>query len=154
MDGDLKNYKGKVKNMAGKFEKLKNISRGRLFLDLTQVGGKVLELKADVEFTVSNDEYNYLCMACEGMFKNGDLKFIKGSADVDPIESENEMTFDEIEKMMELNLTQFKAKLKKVTSLDLLKDIRLKADEAGKPVKFMQAIDAKVKELADGSILI
>ena len=55
---------------------------------------------------------------------------------------------------MELNITKFRSEIKNITSLSLAKDIRDAIVEHNKSDKFLEEIDKKISELADGSILL
>lgn len=137
-----------------KYVKVRNTSRGYLFLDLKMAGGKVIEMKADSTAAITTDEYDYLINSCPNLFKGGDLILVNPTKDIETIESENVLSNDDIAKLVELNLTKFKKEIENITSLSVMKDIRTKAVEEDKTKKFMEVIDEKITELADGSILI
>lgn len=135
--------------------KIKNTSRSVLFLDLSMVTpDRIVQMKDGVVATITEDEYNYLETACPKLFENGNIVVVSKPENVETLESKNVASKEDIETLVNKNLTQFKKEIKNITSLDLIKDIRVKAYEIGKNDKFMEVIDEKIKELADGSILI
>lgn len=144
--------------MAGvKFVKVRNTSRGYLFLDLgVENDNKVIQMKPDSTAAISETAWNYLVNQCPNLFHNGDIEMVSApdDADVEKIETENIYSDKDIAKLVEKNLASFKKEIAKIDSLSVIKDIRLKAQEEGKSKGFMEAIDAKIKELADGSLLI
>lgn len=144
--------------MAGvKFVKVRNTSRGYLFLDLgVENDNKVIQMKPDSTAAISETAWNYLVNQCPNLFHNGDIELVSAPDDVDieKIETENVYSDKDIAKLVEKNLAPFKKEIAKIDSLSVIKDIRLKAQEEGKSKGFMEAIDAKIKELADGSLLI
>lgn len=140
-----------------KFVKVRNTSRGYLFLDLgVENDNKVIQMKPDSTAAISETAWNYLVNQCPNLFHNGDIKLVSApdDADVEKIETENVYSDKDIAKLVEKNLASFKKEIAKIDSLSVIKDIRLKAQEEGKSKGFMEAIDAKIKELADGSLLI
>ena len=140
-----------------KFVKVRNTSRGYLFLDLgVENDNKVIQMKPDSTAAISETAWNYLVNQCPNLFRNGDIKLVSApdDADVEKIETENVYSDKDIAKLVEKNLAPFKKEIAKIDSLSVIKDIRLKAQEEGKSKGFMEAIDAKIKELADGSLLI
>ncbi|MDD6640959.1 MAG: hypothetical protein PUE66_08205 [Erysipelotrichaceae bacterium] len=140
-----------------KFVKVRNISRGYLFLDLgVENDNKVIQMKPDSTAAISETAWNYLVNQCPNLFHNGDIELVSApdDADVEKIETENVYSDKDIAKLVEKNLASFKKEIAKIDSLSVIKDIRLKAQEEGKSKGFMEAIDAKIKELADGSLLI
>ena len=144
--------------MAGeKFLRIKNTSRGYLFLDLgVENDNKVIEMKPDATAAISETAWNYLVNQCPNLFHNGDVEMVSApkDAEIEKVETENVYSDKDIADLVEKNLTQFKKAIAKIDSLSVIKDIRLKAQEEGKSKGFMEAIDAKIKELADGSLLI
>lgn len=140
-----------------KFVKVRNTSRGYLFLDLgVENDNKVIQMKPDSTAAISETAWNYLVNQCPNLFHNGDIELVSApdDADVEKIETENVYSDKDIAKLVEKNLAPFKKEIAKIDSLSVIKDIRLKAQEEGKSKGFMEAIDAKIKELADGSLLI
>ena len=140
-----------------KFVKVRNTSRGYLFLDLgVENDNKVIQMKPDSTAAISETAWNYLVNQCPNLFHNGDIEMVSvpDDADVEKIETENVYSDKDIAKLVEKNLASFKKEIAKIDSLSVIKDIRLKAQEEGKSKGFMEAIDAKIKELADGSLLI
>ena len=140
-----------------KFVKVRNTSRGYLFLDLgVENDNKVIQMKPDSTAAISETAWNYLVNQCPNLFHNGDIELVSApdDADVEKIETENVYSDKDIAKLVEKNLASFKKEIAKIDSLSVIKDIRLKAQEEGKSKGFMEAIDAKIKELADGSLLI
>ena len=140
-----------------KFLRIKNTSRGYLFLDLgVENDNKVIEMKPDATAAISETAWNYLVNQCPNLFHNGDIEMVSApkDAEIEKVETENVYSDKDIADLVEKNLTQFKKAIAKIDSLSVIKDIRLKAQEEGKSKGFMEAIDAKIKELADGSLLI
>lgn len=144
--------------MAGeKFLRIKNTSRGYLFLDLgVENDNKVIEMKPDATAAISETAWNYLVNQCPNLFHNGDVEMVSApkDAEIEKIETENVYSDKDIADLVEKNLTQFKKAIAKIDSLSVIKDIRLKAQEEGKSKGFMEVIDAKIKELSNGSLLI
>lgn len=140
-----------------KFVKVRNTSRGYLFLDLgVENDNKVIQMKPDSTAAISETAWNYLVNQCPNLFHNGDIEMVSApdDADIEKIETENVYSDKDIAKLVEKSLAPFKKEIAKIDSLSVIKDIRLKAQEEGKSKGFMEAIDAKIKELADGSLLI
>lgn len=144
--------------MAGeKFLKVRNTSRGYLFLDLgVENDNKVIEMKPDATAAISETAWNYLVNQCPNLFHNGDVEMVSApkDAEIEKVETENVYSDKDISDLVEKNLTQFKKAIAKIDSLSVIKDIRLKAQEEGKSKGFMEVIDAKIKELSNGSLLI
>ena len=144
--------------MAGeKFLRIKNTSRGYLFLDLgVENDNKVIEMKPDATAAISETAWNYLANQCPNLFHNGDVELVSApkDAEIEKVETENVYSDKDIADLVEKNLTQFKKAIAKIDSLSVIKDIRLKAQEEGKSKGFMEVIDAKIKELSNGSLLI
>ena len=144
--------------MAGeKFLRIKNTSRGYLFLDLgVENDNKVIEMKPDATAAISETAWNYLVNQCPNLFHNGDVEMVSApkDAEIEKVETENLYSDKDIADLVEKNLTQFKKAIAKIDSLSVIKDIRLKAQEEGKSKGFMEVIDAKIKELSNGSLLI
>lgn len=144
--------------MAGeKFLRIKNTSRGYLFLDLgVENDNKVIEMKPDATAAISETAWNYLVNQCPNLFHNGDVEMVSApkDAEIEKVETENVYSDKDIADLVEKNLTQFKKSIAKIDSLSVIKDIRLKAQEEGKSKGFMEVIDAKIKELSNGSLLI
>lgn len=144
--------------MAGeKFLKVRNTSRGYLFLDLgVENDDKVIEMKPDATAAISETAWNYLVNQCPNLFHNGDVEMVSApkDAEIEKVETENVYSDKDIADLVEKNLTQFKKAIAKIDSLSVIKDIRLKAQEEGKSKGFMEVIDAKIKELSNGSLLI
>lgn len=144
--------------MAGeKFLRIKNTSRGYLFLDLgVENNNKVIEMKPDATAAISETAWNYLVNQCPNLFHNGDVEMVSApkDAEIEKVETENVYSDKDIADLVEKNLTQFKKAIAKIDSLSVIKDIRLKAQEEGKSKGFMEVIDAKIKELSNGSLLI
>lgn len=137
--------------------KIQNISRGLYFLNLDFVKeGKVVELPKDAFYDLNEDEYSYLSTQCKGAFEGGYLKVVSAptSVDVEEVNTSNQKSIEDIEKLMELNLTKFRSEIKKITNLALMKDIRDVAVAKDKTDKFIEEIDKKIKELAEGSVLL
>lgn len=140
-----------------KFLKVRNTSRGYLFLDLgVENDNKVIEMKPDATAAISETAWNYLVNQCPNLFHNGDVEMVSAPKDteIEKVETENVYSDKDIADLVEKNLTQFKKAIAKIDSLSVIKDIRLKAQEEGKSKGFMEVIDAKIKELSNGSLLI
>ena len=143
--------------MAEKIAKIKNVSRADFSLNLSYVTkDRVLLLKPDVAVPVTHDEYSYLVSQCPGAFEKGFLKVIDADKTIvdEVIESENVMTEEEIDALMELTPAKLKTKLKGFTSQALVKDIRRRAVELNKSDRFITEIDTKLADLSEGSILL
>ena len=144
--------------MAGvNYVRIKNTSRGYLFLDLgVENDNKVIEMKPDATAAISETAWNYLVNQCSNLFHNGDVEMVSApkDAEIEKVETENVYSDKDIADLVEKNLTQFKKAIAKIDSLSVIKDIRLKAQEEGKSKGFMEVIDAKIKELSNGSLLI
>ena len=144
--------------MAGvNYVRIKNTSRGYLFLDLSvENDNKVIEMKPDATAAISETAWNYLVNQCPNLFHNGDVEMVSAPKDteIEKVETENVYSDKDIADLVEKNLTQFKKAIAKIDSLSVIKDIRLKAQEEGKSKGFMEVIDAKIKELSNGSLLI
>lgn len=141
--------------MANK-AKIKNVSRSLFFLSLDQVSrGKHFELKPNSVVTVNEDELNYLMTECPRAFKKGYLEVIDSGdiSNVDIIETENKMTEEEIEELLNYQFTKMKSHLNKITASHLLKDIRAKAEELNKSNKVIEVIDNRIKEVANSLVL-
>lgn len=143
--------------MAEKLIKVQNVSRNRFTLNLSFVTTKkILRLNPDTVVDITLEEYTYLTTQCPGAFEKGKLKIIKvdENLEITPIESDNVMSNEDIEVLMNLTLPKLKTKVSEITTTSLLKDIRLKAVEVGKQDKFIEVIDSRIVELNNGSILI
>lgn len=144
--------------MAGvNYVRIKNTSRGYLFLDLgVENDNKVIEMKPDATAAISETAWNYLVNQCPNLFHNGDVEMVSApkDAEIEKVETENVYSDKDIADLVEKNLTQFKKSIAKIDSLSVIKDIRMKAQEEGKSKGFMEVIDAKIKELSNGSLLI
>ena len=144
--------------MAGvNYVRIKNTSRGYLFLDLgVENDNKVIEMKPDATAAISETAWNYLVNQCPNLFHNGDVEMVSAPKDteIEKVETENVYSDKDIADLVEKNLTQFKKAIAKIDSLSVIKDIRLKAQEEGKSKGFMEVVDAKIKELSNGSLLI
>ena len=140
-----------------RYVRIKNTSRGYLFLDLgVENDNKVIEMKPDATAAISETAWNYLVNQCPNLFHNGDVEMVSApkDAEIEKVETENVYSDKDIADLVEKNLTQFKKAIAKIDSLSVIKDIRLKAQEEGKSKGFMEVIDAKIKELSNGSLLI
>ena len=140
-----------------KFVKVHNTSRGYLFLDLgVENDNKVIEMKPDAIAAISDTAWDYLVNQCPNLFNNGDLELVSVPQDVEVehVETENLYSDEDIAKLVEKSINPFKKEIAKIDSLSVIRDIRLKAQEEGKTKQFMDVIDARIAELADGSILI
>ena len=113
-------------------------------------------MKPDATAAISETAWNYLVNQCPNLFHNGDVEMVSApkDAEIEKVETENVYSDKDIADLVEKNLTQFKKAIAKIDSLSVIKDIRLKAQEEGKSKGFMEVIDAKIKELSNGSLLI
>lgn len=137
--------------------KIQNISRSLYFLNLGFVKeGKVVRLPQGAIYDANEDEFSYLMTQCKGAFDQGRLKVLSAPAsiEIEEVNESNQKSVEDIEHLMDLTLTKFRSELKDITSLALVKDIRDMAVERNKTDKFIDEIDKKIKELADGSILL
>lgn len=139
--------------------KIQNISRSLYFLNLNFVKeGKVVRLPDGATYDVTEDEFSYLITQCKAAFDQGRLKVVSApkeiESDVSNIEVVNQKSVEDIENIMDMNITKFRAEIKKITDLTLMKDIRDIAVERNKTDKFIEEIDKKIEELADGAVLI
>lgn len=136
---------------------IKNISRGDFMLSLHRISGKGFTLKPNGEVPVTEDELAYLMNDCQGAFKKGYLEVIKVNdsvkENIDIVETENKMTEDEILALLDLAPSRMKPKLAKIEASHLLKEIRQTAEELNKNNKVIEAIDARIKEVADSLVL-
>lgn len=140
-----------------KYVKIKNTSRGRLFLDLgMENNNKVIQLKADQTTAITSTAWDYLVNSCPNLFKNGMIKLIESpkDAEIEEVVTENVYSEADIAKIVEMKLAAFKKKINEIDSLVVIKDIRLKAVEEGKSKGFMEALDERITELGHGSLLI
>ena len=117
--------------MAGvNYVRIKNTSRGYLFLDLgVENDNKVIEIKPDASAAISETAWNYLVNQCPNLFHNGDVEMVSAPKDteIEKVETENVYSDKDIADLVEKNLTQFKKAIAKIDSLSVIKDIRLKA---------------------------
>lgn len=137
--------------------KVKNVSRADFHLSLDFVKeGKHFDLKPNTVVNLTVEEMDYLSTQCQGAFAKGFLKVIEEEKheNYDIPVAENVMTEKEIEELMSLKLPQFKKAISGITSLHLMKDIRKTADANNMKETYMNAIDAKITELAEGSKLL
>lgn len=143
--------------MNNKYVKIRNTSRGRLFLDLgMENNNKVIQLKADQTSSIPLAAWDYLVNSCPNLFKNGMIKLVESPKDVEieEVVTENVYSEADIAKIVEMKLATFKKKINEIDSLVVIKDIRLKAAEEGKSKGFMEALDERITELGHGSLLI
>ena len=121
--------------MAGeKFLRIKNTSRGYLFLDLgVENDNKVIEMKPDATAAISETAWNYLVNQCPNLFHNGDVEMVSApkDAEIEKVETENVYSDKDIADLVEKNLTQFKKSIAKIDSLSVIKDIGLKEPYVG-----------------------
>lgn len=137
---------------------IENISRNPFDLNLDFVTPrKVVTIKPNVSYGLTEDEYSYLVTSCPNLFTKGFFK-VKNIPDefknVDVVESSNVMTDNDIVTLLDLPLAKFKKELSKIDSLPLIRDIHSKALELNKTDKYMSEINTKIDILADGSLLI
>lgn len=143
--------------MNNKYVKIRNTSRGRLFLDLgMECQNKVVQLKADQTAAIPLSGWDYLVNSCPNLFRNGMIKLVQSPKDeaIEEVVSENVYSDADISEIVEMKLPAFKKKISKIDSLPVIKDIRLKAVEEGKTKGFMEALDERITELGHGSLLI
>jgi hypothetical protein len=136
--------------------KIKNISKCNFILSLDTVNrGKRFDMKPDAAVFVDEDELNYLMTECQGAFKKGYLEVVSKDADieVEVIETENKMSDEEIEELLNSPFTKIKSQVNKITASHLLKEIRAKAEELNKSNKTIEIIDSRIAEVADSLVL-
>lgn len=134
---------------------LKNTSRGTYYLDLTEITkNKVLTVGIDKNVMLTPNEYEWIATSYPQLFEKGMFEIVKAPNDVEKVESKNIYTADEIEKMMLLTKAKFKTAVNKIEVLEVLRDVRSAAIQAGKPVDFMNIIDNRIAEFDEESVLI
>lgn len=139
-----------------KYVKIKNTSRGRLFLDLgMENNNKVIQLKADQTAAITTSAWDYLVNSCPNLFKNGMVKLVEApkNEEIEEVVTENIYSEVDIAKIVEMKLVAFKKKINEIDSLTVIRDIRKKATEEGKTKGFMEALDERITELGHGSLL-
>lgn len=139
--------------MEKKFNKIKNVSRGSLILDLTAVTQeKIVVMKPDSFLTITADEYEYLTTSHRALFKH-DIETISVADDVKKVKTERIYTDKDIDAIVEMSEKNFNAEIKKIDCVEVLKDIRIKSEAEGKTKKFLNTIDKRIIEL-NGSVTL
>lgn len=139
-----------------KVANIKNVSKGSFLLSLNQVTpGRSFKMKPGSLVSVDEDELNYLMNDCQGAFKKGYLQVVDLDEEckIDIVETENVMSDEEIETLLNAQFTKIKSQINKIEESRLLKEIRQKADELNKSNKVLELIDARIKEVADSLVL-
>lgn len=136
--------------------RIKNVSRGLFDLSLDFVKeGKIVSMKPDTTYILSEEEYDYLAEQCNGVFEDGFLQVIDmDDCKSEKIESENVMTNDQIEDLLSKTIGKFRTEVKKITSDNLLADIYHAAVDRSKDEKYTEAIEKQIKECGNESIVL
>lgn len=136
---------------------IENTSRNSFDLNLDFVTPrKVVNIKPNVSYGLTEDEYSYLVTSCPNLFSKGyfKVKDIPNELNVEKVESSNVMNDNDIVALLDLTITKFKKELLKIDSLSLVRDIYSKALELNKSDKYIEEINDRLTVLADGSLLI
>lgn len=136
---------------------IENISRNSFDLNLDFVTPrKVVNIKPNVSYGLTEDEYSYLITSCPNLFSKGyfKVKDIPNELNVEKVESSNVMNETDIVSLLDLTIAKFRKELSKIDSLSLVRDIHSKALELNKSDKYIDEINERLKALADGSLLI
>lgn len=128
---------------------IKNVSRVDYHVNLEVLERKSVDLKPDGILNISDDELDTLISFYPKTFENGFLTVLGKKEKLDVIKVENIMSDADIDKMLELSPAKFKTALNKITSLNTIKDIRLKTAEEGKGDKYLVVIDELISKLSD-----
>lgn len=135
--------------------KVKNVSRGQFDLNLGFVKeGKVVQMKPDSTFVLSEDEYNYLIEQCKGAFKNGFLEIVSAPENTEKVESENVLSDEDIDKIVHLTIGRFRNKIKTITSQKALGDIYKAARACNANDKYIEVLENQIKAVGDGSLVL
>lgn len=136
---------------------IENISRNSFDLNLEFVTPrKVVNIKPNVSYGLTEDEYSYLITSCPNLFSKGyfKVKDVPKELNVEKVESSNVMNDDDIVALLDLTIAKFRKELLKIDSLSLVRDIHSKALELNKSDKYIDEINDRLTALADGSLLI
>lgn len=139
-----------------KVANIKNVSKHNFFLSLNQVSaGRNFKMKPNSLVSVDEDELNYLMNECAGAFKKGYLQVVELDKEckVDIVETENTMSDEQMETLLNSPFTKIKSEVKKIEETRLLKEIRQKAEELNKSNKTIELIDERIKEVATSLVL-
>lgn len=142
--------------MANKIAKVMNVSSTDFLLTFDEIEkGKKFTLKPNSAVAIDEDELIYLNNECPNAFKKGYLKIVDvdGSVTIDVPVTENEMTEDDMEKLLDSPFMKIKSQVNKIEESHVLKDLRMKAEEMNKSSKIMDIIDDRIKEVADSLVL-
>lgn len=142
--------------MANKIAKVMNVSSADFLLTFDEIEkGKKFTLKPNSAVAIDEDELIYLNNECPNAFKKGYLKIVDvdSSVTVDVPVTENEMTEDDMEKLLDSPFMKIKSQVNKIEESHVLKDLRMKAEEMNKSSKIMDIIDDRIKEVADSLVL-
>lgn len=136
--------------------KIKNISRGDFTVALDVVkAGRHFNLKSESFVKITEEELDYLTINCPRAFSEGYLKVCDETVakEFNINETENEMSKEDIATLISKTKKPFETKIKKITSSNLLKDIRTACESEGKN-SFVEIVDKRLNEVLDGSIVM
>lgn len=142
--------------MSKKICKVKNVSRSDFLLTFELIEkGKRFTLKPNSSVAIDEDELNYLVNECSGCFQKGYLEIVdlEPTATVDVPATENKMTDEEMEELLNYPFAKLKSHVNKIDVSHLLKELRIKAEEMNKSSKVIEIIDARIAEVADSLVL-
>lgn len=142
--------------MSKKICKVKNVSRSDFLLTFELIEkGKRFTLKPNSSVAIDEDELNYLVNECSGCFQKGYLEIVdlEPTATVDVPTTENKMTDEEMEELLNYPFAKLKSHVNKIDVSHLLKELRIKAEEMNKSSKVIEIIDARIAEVADSLVL-
>lgn len=136
--------------------KVKNVSRNNFDLSLDFVReGKVFPLKPNSTCTLTQEEYDYICEQCPGVFDAGFLAVVGAPDGVDKVEvnEANIMSDEDIQKALKLSITTFKKRLSQIDSTTLIGDIYRAARARNMDDKYIKAITDRAGEVDAGLVL-
>ena len=136
--------------------KVKNVSRNNFDLSLDFVKeGKVFPLKPNSTCTLTQEEYDYVCEQCPGVFEGGFIAVVEAPENVDKVETNeaNVMSDEDIQKMLKLSITTFKKRMENIDSTTLIGDIYRAARERNMDDKYIKAITDRAGEVDAGLVL-
>ena len=128
------------------------------YLSLERVTDKKVHiLKQQSVVGVTEEELNYLMNECKNAFLKGYLKVElvdeKIAETTEIVEPEVEYNEESIRALLTLSQVKIKAQLSKINATHILKDIRIMAEEMGKPVKVIEMIDLRIREVTDSLVI-
>lgn len=142
--------------MSKKIAKVKNVSVREFNLTFEEIEkGKKFTMQPNSTVAIDEDELIYLTNECPNAFKKGYLEIIDldESTGLEAPVTENKMTEDEMEELLNSPFTKIKSQVNKIEVTHLLKELRVKAEEMDKSSKVMDVIDSRIKEVADSLVL-